>query len=419
MDKQGVPRPRKRPSLALPPTQSQVQGSFPLLSCPPEILLLIAKRVANLHSSGYNITAKPRGRTDLFNFSHSNKTLREACVATGLLTWLTPPKGIRWPEPTLFDMLFGSRQFVISCLEVDIGNVDVWELCAHIMEKFPNLDGLVLSGCAAKNTKRFCESKLGAQFTKFTGTSITLKQAVFSGFQSQILFLLGRSNVTSFSLLGTEFNLRGPKEWTLKTLFPKLARFVFNGLAKRQNVYVEYHPDFVYQPLFSHFFLPAPNLVYFELLTGSRARLLRGRIDDRENIEDETNTLANYFTSRTRFGILRYLQEHVKTLQVFVDNDSLDGPFLNHTMLLPHPHAKADSFPRFEKMKLLVFRCEDPGSLTAFGGTTDDCTVGSRNRLSGSGGHSVWQHVIDINLQRTNLGSYRSCALFSRTVNAL
>jgi len=279
------------------------------------------------------------------------------------------------------------------------------------------LEALELSGCVENNTKRLCKSNLGLQFARFNGNTITLKRTSFSGYHSEILFLLGRSNVTTFLLLQSEFSLRGAKYWPLKSLFPNLRRFVFDGTSKRANsLFNAYHPGFNYTSLFSYLFLPAPPLVYFELSTGSTAKLLRHRIDDRNNGEQEVNYHANYFTARTRLGILRYLQHHVTTLEVFVDNDSLAGPFLTHTILFPFRKQtpRRDKIPRFERMKLMVFRCENPASLTSFGSGTDDCTTGSRLRLSGLGGHSVWIHVypdskfilkgVDVNDARLFLG---------------
>jgi hypothetical protein len=387
-----VLRPRKHAASSHPP---QPQGPSPLLSCPPEIPLLIAKYVANL-PAGYSITAKTSGRKDLFNFSQSNKALREACIAAGLLSRFTPPDARRC-LPAQFEELFrGLKKWPLRSLGVPLGNIGVWELCAHIMEMFPDLEGLVLSGCVENNTKRLCKSKLGSQFATFKGNSITLRRASFSGYHSEILFLLGRSNVTSFFLLESEFRLRGSKDWTLKPLFPNLKTFVFDGTSKRANsLFNPYHPTFNYKSLFSYLFLPAPPLIYFESSTGSTAKLLKHRVDDRSNGEEELNSYANSFTSRTRFGILQYLQHHVKTLEMFVDNDTLAGPFLAHTILFPFRNKKPrrDKIPRFEKMKLIVFRCESPASLTSFESGTDDCTAGSRLRLRGFGAHSVWLHV--------------------------
>src|SRR5271170_533787 len=297
-------RPRK-PKLTLSSTPDTKGNDSWLFRFPPEILVLIVQWVAKFNTSPYPLTRTFPDRESLRHLSLCNKTLRGACHSAGLFSSLTPPEPKRYLWTDL-EKLLGGIPWRLTSLGIDLGNPDVWEICAHIMGRFPDLDGIVLSRTPKKTKERFINSDIASKFEDFQGTSVTLKGASLNEYQSGILFHhLNRSNVVNFSLIESQFICHGSEYWgKVEPLFPKLQSFVFIGLPKFTRSFIhEFDDQF---NLFGALFWNPPDLRYFEFTSGSTPRLLKDR-------RQEANRMVcgkscdTYWNKRTRGGILCYL----------------------------------------------------------------------------------------------------------------
>jgi len=156
----------------------------PLLSVPPEVLILIAHVVANTPNRSYSITTKPPNRKGLLNLSVCNKTLRHAYIYARLLNAMNPheeKKGLSLG----FDE-FSTRHELrsIYSLSVNLGCMDGWKLCAHLMGRFPDLDQLILYGSPTFRPKVFVTSDLASKFPAFRSSSLVLNRITLTATQS-------------------------------------------------------------------------------------------------------------------------------------------------------------------------------------------------------------------------------------------
>ena len=388
-----------RPSLTASPLPSEPlnvnrNGSW-LLRLPPELLVLIARCLANLHSSPYILTPTESTADALIAFSLTCKVIRGVCRSAGLFSRLTPPE--RKYLTADYEQLAGGASRLTS-LGIDLGNSEVWEFCAHIMGTFQDLDRLVLCGRPKKMkdgfTHRFMSSGLGSRFSDFKGRSVTLKRASFNTEQAEMLFLLNRSNVATFNCIESKFSLslgRCRDRRKVENLFPKLRSFVFSGPPSLPESFINraFHQTFRFHYLFGD-----TDLRYFELRTGLRH--LKGRRQDVARTSWRSHVPIWYET--TRAELLRYLNCYcLKSLEVFVDADGLSGPFLDHAPLVHLNLLQYRYYPLFQKMRLLIFRCETPEILTSFESDSHDCTFGHLFREKDRSGslpeHSIWYHV--------------------------
>src|SRR5271170_4628306 len=202
----------------------------PLLATPPEILVLIAESVADVSTSPYKTTVyQASDKATLVNFSLANKAIRRACISAGLFNACILPAGKVASSLDLKEV-FSTWPMRLGSLGIDLGNPELWDSCADIMGSFPQLDELVLSGCypTRLSTRKFLNSELGTKFRSFKGTSVALRRASLTCTQSQILFIIGGSNVTAFKCLECDLSWSGwGTEGTWTALYPKLESFMF------------------------------------------------------------------------------------------------------------------------------------------------------------------------------------------------
>jgi hypothetical protein len=147
------------------------------------------------------------------------------------------------------------------------------------------------------------------------------------------------------------------------------------------------------------------RLQHIEVSDGFKPRLLK----DREHVEDdvevarnEINQDANIAFATSRRLILRHLLMYAnKSLISFTEYDELTGPFMEDQRWWKGGTGLFLGPRRFEKVKLVAFRCRDLRSLTAFDGI-DDCTAGYKLRHRDDvmceerqerQRHSLWIHV--------------------------
>jgi hypothetical protein len=135
---------------------------------------------AKFNTSPYPLTCTFPDRESLRHLSLCNKTLRGECRSAGLFSRLTPPEPKRYLSTDL-EKLLGGIPWRLTSLGIDLGNPDVWEICAHIMGRFPDLDGIVLSRSPKKTKERFINSDITSKFEAFKGTSVTLKGRISIG----------------------------------------------------------------------------------------------------------------------------------------------------------------------------------------------------------------------------------------------
>ena len=103
-----------------------------------------------------------------------------------------------------------------------------------------------------------------------------------------------------------------------------------------------------------------PQLAFFEWSFGSKARNLKDRTTLRKGLP---RFVENWTCFREMTGMLQALQlQTYKSLEVFIDGDSLGGDKVDITK--GFSEVQRPQWVPYEKMKLLVFRCEFPQYLT-------------------------------------------------------
>ena len=365
----------------------------PLLATPPEILVLIAECVANVSISPYMLTLyKASDNATLVNLSLVNKAIRHACISAGLFNNCTLPAHKAGPSLDLDD-LCGIWPLRITSLGIDLGNPNLWDSCAHIMGNFPDLDKLVLSGRYPNRlTSAFLESELATKFRFFKGTSVVLRGASLTSVQSQILFLIGGSNVRAFTYL--ECHLRqnghsGVQSQMWDCLFPKLQSFMISLPSIREKDWVK--PAILIDSVLGLYPEIRPQLLRFEWSFGSKARFCKDRTTGIRR--GPPRFVTNRTCERELMRMLKALQLRTyKSLEVFIDGDSLGGDMVDIAEGLI-PHVQVQQSTPYEKMKLLVFRCEIPQDL-ATGDESDTCAVENDARASEvEQKHPVWDYV--------------------------
>jgi hypothetical protein len=345
----------------------------PLLATPPEILVLIAESVANVSTAPYKISLyQPSDNSTLANFSLANKAIRRACISAGLFSNCTLPA--HKVEPSLDrDAWFETGPLRIISLGIDLGNPNVWDSCAHIMTAFPDLDELVLSGSFPKRlTPAFFKSELATTFRSFKGTSVVLRKAPLTYTQSEISSLIGGSNVTAFRCLDSDLD-----RWT--GVFLKLESLMITLPSNRRKNF------FGVNALLKHILAPMgiysevrPQLRRFEWTFGSKVRLRKDRT--KALTAGSPRFVKNWSYYRDMAQMLLELQlQTYKSLEVFVDGDSLGGDMVDIINAL----VSVQQVRRYEKLKLLVFRCDCPQVLTIGTGTPSDI----------EGEYPIWKHV--------------------------
>ena len=350
----------------------------PLLATPPEILVLIAESVANVSTAPYKISLhRPSDNSALANFSLANKVIRRACISAGLFSITLLAHKV---EALALDRdaWFGTGPLRITSLGIDLGNPDVWDSCAHIMTKFPDLDELILSGTYPKwRTSAFFKSKLATTFRSFKGTSVVLREASLTYTQSQISSAIGGSNVTSFRCLESDL-------YMCTSVFLKLESLMFTLPSNRGKNFggVDVLINRILAPMGTYSEV-RPQLRRFEWAFGSKVRLRK----DRTKALGPPRFVKNWSCNRDMAHMLLALRlQTYKSLEIFVDGDSLGGDMVDMIDNL----ASVQQLPRYEKLKLLVFRCDCPQDLTI----GVESGTGENGRPSDvEGEYPIWKHV--------------------------
>ena len=314
-----------------PPDTKTVRS--PLLATPPEILLLIAESVADVST---------------------------------------------WPMR-------------LASLGIDLGNPELWDLCADIMGSFPQLDELVLSGCYPKrrSTRKFLNSELGTKFRSFKGTSVVLRRVSLTCTQAQILIIIGGSNVKALMCLECDLSFG----WGIKGMWlPKLESFMCTLPSIRRKSFTG--PDV----LIDHILAPIGiypeirvRLAHFEWAFGSKARLWKDRTTPRKG---PPRFVKNWTYCRVMSQMLITLQfQTCKSLEVFIDGDSLGGDMVDIIDMFVHAQGQ-----QWEKLKLLVFRCDFPQDLTigdeSTTRTVENGVRASENNEEVEREHPIWKYVV-------------------------
>ena len=379
---------------------------LPLLSeLPPEILLIIARFLPRQPCQVYSATTLHNRDVyvpSLLPLSLVSKTMRNACIAAGLFNRIKPK-----PSQNCFYRLL--RQLPkLSSLTIDISKLRFWNVCANIMRTFAGLDEICLTGIVKRGiTTKLCNSALGEAFQQFSGSTLRLKNVLFTVASLPILLKLDRSNITNLYFDQCEFifksdveKLAGKLGFTTP-LCPKakVVSFVFSANPDEYERRTR-------QPIlnFTKLFLErAQNIRHVGLNYGYRPRLLENRETIFEDVDrhDEFAMNMAYHSSR-RVVLTALCQYSQDSLVSFTEYEGLSGPFMIwYPQGIWEPFGKPALGP-FNKMKLLAFQCRDFNLL--YGeedGEGEERTAGIRWSTlrplpEGWGGRkiSVWIHVI-------------------------
>lgn len=376
-------------------------GRSLLLQLPLDVLLLIAKSVAELRQDSVcEMSILPqRELTTFHNLSVTNKVLRDVCIAMGLFSRLTPRPLIETLQPLFEPLLLEYHgKPPLKSLTVDLGNPEIWEMCSDIMGAFPKLDELVLTGWPKRMVNRFRNSTLTSRFASFKGTTLVLKRAYLTVSSADILQILSRSRLRSLYLIESMFEQGA--FWDVRLDCPGLKKVVFRG-PPMKNIHTLHNTLSTYRIICTMF--DNSKIAHFELSLGFKPRLSPNRrpMDDERYCSEQGSTAENRFYWMARLSILRDLRVLAfQSLRSFVDLDGLCGPFVDIPQLYnPYTYTLLPYWEMsFKKMQLLVFRCSQLKSLTAFDGI-DDCTSGKFFRAAAASDphgwrdHSIWHHV--------------------------
>jgi hypothetical protein len=366
----------------------------PILRLPPELLLSIARHVLETRTEYWTTILTKPNISSLLALSQTHSALRAACIAGGMFSRVRPVLHFG-PQHFIQDYKQLERLFQqaysrphISSLSIDLSNWRSWNLCAHIMEKFPDLEELVFTGQANRTTEKFVDGELGQRCALFKGKSLILRHAHFTELSFPVLRKLERDSIVSLQVEESVLHINRMK-WILSTFSRNLQNVKLIGLM-----------DYWTAEILASSFIPGSCITHFEMGYRVKPCLLSER-NSKQNLEKEQRLPPNRIYTTMRRVILRSLRRHsATTLKTFVDQHELKGPFVgdSHDVLFPwqwHNGIRSHASP-FKNMKLLAFRCEKLESLIKFDGI-DDCTVGCLwreiQRPDGVQDHSVWMYL--------------------------
>lgn len=323
-----------------------------LLRLPPEILLNIA-RILLCHNSLTQATTVDY--SSLIPLSSSHPGLRKICISAGLFKRISPKSKSfkRFKE-------FGESLDIrcIISLGVDLGNDNVWPVCAHVMSLQHSLNELCIIGSTSRLTAKFFSSGLARRFSEFKGTSIVFRRALFTKLSIPVLASIGGSRVMSLVFDRTKLHFDpwkdDPEDTLSFPLFPFVKRIKYVGvpLESLRQISVQ---NFIY------LFMTDCPLTHFEISFGYPARCCGQRRKDDPDFEDRFAQISNAnrnlcLTMETIYDALRRYSR--KSLQGFLRHELCSGVFVDRSWVyseFPRPPTP----PPFLRLKLLVLRVND------------------------------------------------------------
>ena len=294
----------------------------------------------------------------------------------------------------------------ITSLVVDLGNQSVWPLCTHVMMLQHELKHLCLVGTPSDVTATFRGSDLEKRFTEFKGTSISFRNALLGETSIPILASLSRrESVTFLSFDRSKVDFRpwtsvwsiertdGTRQALPLPLLPSIKRikyiqdpstFPLEALETKDNYFV-------------NLFMRGCALTHFELSVGVRPDCCGPEQENESDFPQRWVGRVNINgpQSRTLNTIYNALRKYSRnSLQVFPDNDSATGTFLDLAFFVSP--ALARRRPPFQQMKVVIVRIKDIQELLDENHYSEkgNCVFASPNRFdSWTHYHSIWRYL--------------------------
>jgi hypothetical protein len=353
-----------------------MQVEFPLLELPPELVLEVLRRVRQPDEGDFEYhlrLSEPHSKT-FINLSSTCRFLRKMAVLAGLFNNVYPRE---W-QSKLFAQFqsFWVTGNGINSLTIDLAKREVWDLCACAMDLSPNLNAIIFAGYHRMKCPVFQLGRLGKSLNRFHGNSVGFRDTVVGSVFYRTLCQAMEGNVVRrVSFQSTEV-LMAWGIWIKGPLFPHLS-----------HAHYQSGPREVMRLLGTDVRKTKPktrSLTRIEVGIGPfveeipewthRTRLCEARILQRRDSYTMSKLLIVFLLHR----------HYLDSLKVFVDLDDLSNPACRENM-------KFDGNPSFPNFRLLVFRSDDPSSLTSFEGPHDHALVYSEEIIRQK--HTVWLYV--------------------------
>lgn len=272
----------------------------------------------------------------LIPWSSSHRYLRQICIMAGLFTHLVSAKMLYEDFEKFKESIDFHR---ISSLAVDIGNKDVWSICAHIMRMQPDLRELCIMGKQTFHTLQFRWLGLAKQFAKFRGMSVVFRNATFDRTSVHVLACIGgQQTVNSLTFERSILSFDHIPEVVPYPLFPPLKsiKYIRGSFGTPQG-----HTGYIFPTLF----MTNCPLTHFEMSFA----LQKG-----DNLKIDGT--ADFTRTSNRSGmewICKALRTYsLASLQVFLDRSSCNGTFID---LEKHSYmCLTRRRPSFQQMKTVI-----------------------------------------------------------------
>lgn len=295
----------------------------------------------------------------------------------------------------------------ITSLAVDLGNRSVWPLCSHVMMLQHELKDLCLVGTPSDVTATFRGSDLEKRLAEFKGTSISFRNASLGEASIPVLTsLCGRESVTFLSFDRSKVDFRPRSSvWSIEQtdgnrqelplpLLPSIKRIKYtqdpSGPFSLEALETKAH-------YFVDLFMRSCALTHFELSVGVRRNCCGPEQENESDFPQRWVEMVNingpqFRTLKTIYKALRLYSRN--SLQVFLDNDSATGTFLDLTFYVSPNLARR--WPSFQQMKVVIVRIKDIQELLdeSHYSEKDNCAFASPNRFgSWTHCHSIWRYL--------------------------
>ena len=383
------------------------KGRSLILLLPSELLLHIARQLVQVGTpdKGLSLFRRPN-YSALCALSRCHSRLQRACVEAGMYMRVTPSTSQERPMSLRDFRRFGDflcqqpYRPRMASLGIDLSNSSVWDMCARILDAFPDLNELVLTGTA--RAKRYQRSELRSMLTKFTGTSLVLRHLRLTDLSFQVLLDLQRSKITSLFLEESSLLTRPNSMFFLDNrirkfpgvsgpLFPNLDRVKYVGLPWSASRHL------LTERTLCECFIAGSRIKHFEVGSFGFKPRIGGRParDDESLFREAWKVEKNKLHHSMRHYLLWMLHQHCSdSLETYSEHEQIAGPYFGRG----RPWDSPSNLPSLFNIKILIFRCRDLNSLATFDGA-DDCTVGVRSRdlaLPGWQNHSAWMYMATI-----------------------
>ena len=178
------------------------------ISLPFELMIMIAKLVDEddpRHCSQHDVVRVKRG--DLLSLSLVNKWFRQASIAAGLFANLEPRPTLQDATAFLLSLHAGyhdMRVLRVDSVCVNLANPKAWPLCVHLLDLYPDVPELRLSG-ESRNLRELQDDDPDLEALRnglraFKGHSLVIRNMHITQNVTTTLMRLRFHNITSIDL---------------------------------------------------------------------------------------------------------------------------------------------------------------------------------------------------------------------------